>query len=271
MEVEQSNESNEICALYNKNEKTTATLVGNWQEERALKNLTGFARNEVHNDVNEKPGLYATRQDKHLPLPTFPRVMVHVDAQIHPSDWKSVSHVIHSDPKSTQYLSSYKGTLGKGPRAAMEEAMLAEMAKDLPPEVEYTLSGRPIPQVLSSTYGDDFQAHDLTGLKLGARVMRDHDGRPKTHDPTFLVETKMAPRHRVDRVLGETAKNAGALATTQLPNPDIPVTIYSESVATKNFGKTFVGTTVTSQNAPFNRYSNFSKPMGEYNKLIVDE
>lgn len=65
--------------------------------------------------------------------------------------------------------------------------------------------------------------------------MRDHDGRPAVRDPTFLAETQIMRKAQSDRVLGDAAISAGATQTVLLPNPDVPVTIYSESVATRKY------------------------------------
>ncbi|KAJ9525613.1 hypothetical protein QJQ45_003375 [Haematococcus lacustris] len=114
----------------------------------------------------------------------------------------------------------------------VELARLQAEAADLPPEVEATLTGRDVEPTLETTYQAGFQAHDLTGLTLGAKVMKDRDGRPAVRDPTFLAETQLVPKHLADRVFGDAAVAAGATQTVVLPNPDIPITLYSEHVAT---------------------------------------
>lgn len=68
-----------------------------------------------------------------------------------------------------------------------------------------------------------------------------------------------------------TAPTTGATETVLLPNPDIPITIYSEAVAKGTYGGNLTGTRTMSKVSPFNKYTNFSKPMSEYNKVVVDE
>lgn len=64
----------------------------------------------------------------------------------------------------------------------------------------------------------------------------------------------------------------GATQTILLPNKDLPITIYSEAVATGKYGDAFNGThTLSKAQAPFNKYANFSKPMSEFSKVAIDE
>lgn len=70
---------------------------------------------------------------------------------------------------------------------------------------------------------------------VGAKVMRDHDGRPAVRDPTFLAEANLIPKQRADRVMPG-AQMAGATLTGRLPDPSVPVTIYSEAVANNTYG-----------------------------------
>lgn len=75
-------------------------------------------------------------------------------------------------------------------------------AADLPPEVEATLTGRTFPPETSTTYLDSFVDQGPPQGPLGARVMKDRDGRPAVRDPTFLAETQLVPRPLGDRVFG---------------------------------------------------------------------
>lgn len=68
-----------------------------------------------------------------------------------------------------------------------------------------------------------------------------------------------------------TTPTTGATETVLLPNPDIPITVYSEAVAKGTYGGNLTGTRTMSKVSPFNKYTNFSKPMSEYNKVVVDE
>lgn len=262
-------------ASYNKRPTGGApTLVGNWQEERSLKDMTGVTRYETwarHEGEHEcgQPA-YATRQDKASDMLTRPRVIDHSDA-LNAANWHSVQTVSYLDPKQRPQLVGYKDLEKMGPRERREyEAMMAEAA-NLPDEVQYTLTGRPAMPVKDSTYMAHFDEKDMTGLMIGSRVIKDPDGRPAQRDPTFLAETQICPRPNVDRIMKEPGTLAGATKTTRLPNDDVPVTVYSEAVATGKYGDTYNGTRPMASTGPFNKYSNFSKPMGEYNKVVIDE
>lgn len=250
------------------------TLIGNWQEERALKETTGVSRYEgwvePGQPADSSASIYATRQDRQAPTATMPRLLLHSNQEA-VENWKSMQHASYTDPKKTVHLSDYSSASKLGPRERMELARLQAVAADLPPEVEATLTGRDVEPTLETTYQAGFQAHDLTGLTLGAKVMKDRDGRPAVRDPTFLAETQLVPKHLADRVFGDAAVAAGATQTVVLPNPDIPITLYSEHVATHKYGSTVYGTRPVVGTLPFNKNTNFTKPMGEYSKVVVDE
>lgn len=63
----------------------------------------------------------------------------------------------------------------------------------------------------------------------------------------------------------------GLTATQRLSNADIPVTIYSESVAFNKYEGKFQGTRALANTIPFNKQTNFTKPMNEYSKVVEDE
>eukprot|EP00195_Chlamydomonas_chlamydogama_P015010 CAMPEP_0202909992 /NCGR_PEP_ID=MMETSP1392-20130828/50783_1 /ASSEMBLY_ACC=CAM_ASM_000868 /TAXON_ID=225041 /ORGANISM="Chlamydomonas chlamydogama, Strain SAG 11-48b" /LENGTH=274 /DNA_ID=CAMNT_0049599937 /DNA_START=124 /DNA_END=948 /DNA_ORIENTATION=+ len=260
---------------YNKTPVDTApTLIGNWVEERALKEATGTTRYETW---VEKPtpsqtqtSIFATRQDRGVDEPTHPRVIEHSE-QTDKANWTTMYRNTYQTPKDRPLLQDYKQLSNMGPRERRELEALMREAEQLPPEVMHTLTGPPVPQTLDSTYRAHFDEKDQTGLMIGARVMKDPDGRPTRRDPTFLAETQIMQKSNADRILKEEAVAAGATQTLLLPNPDIPITIYSESVAGGQYGSTFNGTRPMSNVLPFNKFTNFSKPMSEYNKVVIDE
>ncbi|GFH32307.1 uncharacterized protein HaLaN_31505, partial [Haematococcus lacustris] len=208
------------------------TLIGNWQEERALKETTGVSRYEgwvePGQPADSSASIYATRQDRQAPTATMPRLLLHSNQEVRTAkgcseetaqpqiakqqhalvlvqaveNWKSMQHASYTDPKKTLHLNDYSSASKLGPRERMELARLQAEAADLPPEVEATLTGRDVEPTLETTYQAGFQAHDLTGLTLGAKVMKDRDGRPAVRDPTFLAETQLVPKHLADRVFG---------------------------------------------------------------------
>ncbi|KAF5835578.1 hypothetical protein DUNSADRAFT_7180 [Dunaliella salina] len=67
---------------------------------------------------------------------------------------------------------------------------------------------------------------------------------------------------------------AGATQTSVLPDPDIPIMIYTESVAANRGGapaSTFRGTETVNPSQPFNKHTNFTKPISDYSKVVEDE
>ncbi|PNW86767.1 hypothetical protein CHLRE_02g095149v5 [Chlamydomonas reinhardtii] len=258
---------------YNKQDEVP-TLIGNWVEERELKELTGVTRNLAASQAlkDTSDGTSPTRSLGDALTATHPRVIEHVQAQTHAADWQSTVQATYRPPSdATRNAAAYVNTSKMGPRERMLHEQLMREAQDLPPELQATLTGPAVPVTTASTYGADFHQHDLTGIVVGAKVMKDRDGRPAVRDPTFLAETQMMKKDAADRLMGETARQSGARDTTMLPNPDVPVTIYTEAVANKTYGGVFPGTTTLNTAAPFGKSTNFSKPMSDYSKVVVDE
>lgn len=154
--------------------------------------------------------------------------------------------------------------------------MMAE-AKALPPPVPDT-SAR------LSEYKDTFRAHDDGDVnatsQTGRRRMRNQDGGPAAADLIFLTEGQLISPATASRMaaaggaLGATTSSLGR--TAALPNPDVPITIYSEAVAKGTYTNTWTpgsrllssGTAAmsTASPGPFARYTNFSKPMSDFTK-----
>ncbi|KAG2446850.1 hypothetical protein HYH02_008007 [Chlamydomonas schloesseri] len=258
---------------YNKQDEVP-TLIGNWVEERELKELTGITRNLGASQAFQDPsaGDSPRRARGDALTATHPRVIEHVQSQTHAADWQSTVQAAYRPPSdATRNAAGYVNTSKMGPRERMLHEQLMKEAQELPPELQATLTGPGVPVTTASTYGADFQSHDLTGVVVGTKVMKDRDGRPAVRDPTFLAETQMMKKDVVDRLMGDTARQSGARDTTLLPNPDVPVTIYTEAVANKTYGGVFPGTTTLNTAAPFGKSTNFSKPMNDYSKVVVDE
>ncbi|KXZ50088.1 hypothetical protein GPECTOR_18g65 [Gonium pectorale] len=257
---------------YNKQEDVP-TLIGNWVEERHLKDLTGVARNIGSTTILRDPNATGSpnRSLGNTLQATHPRVVEHVQAQTHPANWQSTIQTAYRPPGEQRLAGQYLDVSKMGPRERMLHEQLLREAQDLPPELQATITGAPIPQTTESVYGADFKPHDLTGVQLGATVMKDPDGRPAQRDATFLAETNMLAKQAADRLLGDKAKQAGARDTTLLPNPDIPVTVYTEAVANRTYGGVFPGTTTLNTASPFGKSTNFTKPISDYSKIVVDE
>lgn len=116
---------------------------------------------------------------------------------------------------------------------------------------------------------------DMSDVVVGTRVMKDPDGRPAIRDPVFLAETRLVNKGDADRWIKQegTLQTTGALSSARLPDQDVAVTIYSEAVAGGSYTTTKIngGTLPVSSKAPFNKSCNFTKPMGHYDKVVIDE
>lgn len=273
---------------FNKQPREVPTLCGNWLEERALMSVTGTTRyqpwtepggrDRSTHELQAGASVYATRQDVYSETQSFTRTVEHED-QTHPADWQSVARSTFQDPKTRQTMIEYKDAAALGPREKKLLAALAREADQLPAALEHSLTGKPspvychhaVPPTMDSTYRAHFEEKDMTGTMIGTRVIKDRDGRPAVRDAMFLAETQIMQKCDADRILRREAAEAGATGTLRLADLDVPVTIYSEAVAAGAYTGTVSGTRCMSQAAPFNKFSNFSKPMTEYNKVVVDE
>ncbi|GLC39037.1 hypothetical protein PLESTB_001286400 [Pleodorina starrii] len=261
---------------YNKQEDVP-TLIGNWVEERHLKDLTGVARNvgatetlkDTMSTASRSPS--RARAQGNTLLATHPRVVEHVQAQTHPADWQSTLQASYRPPSEQRVAGMYANLPKMGPRERLLAEQLMKEAQELPPEVAATVNGHPLPVTTASVYGADFMQHDLTGVQVGTKVTKDPNGRPAVRDPTFLAETNIMAKQVADRLMVDKGREAGARDTTLLPNPEVPVTIYTEAVAKQTYGGVFPGTTTLNSNSPFGKSTNFTKPMSDYSKIVVDE
>ncbi|GIL59586.1 hypothetical protein Vafri_14332 [Volvox africanus] len=155
---------------YNKSEDVP-TLVGNWVEERNLKELTGISRNlgatEILKDTltsdNTSPS--RARAQGNTLLATHPRVIEHVQAQTHPADWQSTLQASYRPPTETRVAGMYLDLPKMGPRERMLAEQMMREARELPPETQATIGGAPVPITTASVYGADYQPHDLTGVQ----------------------------------------------------------------------------------------------------------
>uniref|UniRef100_A0A7S3VIF5 Uncharacterized protein n=1 Tax=Dunaliella tertiolecta TaxID=3047 RepID=A0A7S3VIF5_DUNTE len=221
---------------YNRTGNVTA-LVGNWVEEQALKDATGLSRFETWVGQEEpSQSVHATRAVP-PPMQTHPRVIEH-DEAVAPQDWETMYMRSHADPsKATTYpqMIEYRSKSKLGPRAQRELAMLMEEAKSLPQETASSITAMSDGHDLNTTHRTDYTPKDMSQNRVGTRVMRDQCGRPAKRDPTFLAETQLVPRPLGDRLFGTAPLEAGATQTSVLPDPDIPITIYTESVAANRY------------------------------------
>lgn len=268
-----------------------STLVGNWQEERLMRSQ--LTRNNAEAEAPPSPTSPSKRERQAAQSQTFGRTVGAATRQPTSGDYTSVTRETYVDPRGKSNVKD-DPMLNLGPRerklrAAMMKEAEDQVAAERVPMEDTLLGGSARTRgggggrggaaslLDNSLYRDTFVPSDLTaagGNSVGTRVMKDQDGRPVVRDPIFLAETQIMTKANADRLLRQGGTLAsGATATLRLPNPEVPVTLYSEAVASGNYNGTIVtgGTRTASVVSPFNKSCNFSKPMTAYDKVVIDE
>ena len=169
------------------------------------------------------------------------------------------------DPaKRTAELRTYVDTSKVGPRTAALMAQLAQEAAVAPP-------GDVIPATKESTSRATYQAHDLTGVQIGARVMKSQDGvpiPPEQCDFTFRAESGMCKKANID------ALRVAAVDGHQRMNEtaggdiykDVPLTVYAQKVQQGVFPNHDVFGSKPRGPNPFAKNTEYSKPITDYTK-----
>jgi len=247
---------------YNKKDIHTA-LVGNWVEERALEADTGIFRYQGW--VGEGPQtdtVYAEKVSKPEAVPTHNRVIVHSN-RLESTEWKTATQTVFQKPADRQAdLRQYSATNKVGVRTAAMLAALSAQAAVAPP-------GDTIAPTTESTARESFKAYDLTGMTIGARVMKSQDGVaiPAAEcDFTFRAESGMSKKGNIDAIRVPTVDAMGRLEAAGGLYEDAPVTVYTEKVGTGQYpNESFFGTRAKGPN-PFAKNSDYSKPITDYTK-----
>ena len=225
-----------MADAYNKfTKQTQGTLVGNWQEERELRELTGFGRNYPISHV-----------PRHEGEPEFTRNRDGTDKRIHGTD-----HPIDN-------LNSYNSEYGRSAnpadnlaRQGKREQLLAsklqeEVYKELQQNIEEEKKLKET-RFFETTNRSTFDWKEGQN-SIGKRVMKDQHGRDvQLSDSDFAVEhgfRKIAPRSQVSDLQAE------------VKNSNIEVTIYSESL-----NRQIIPISTNKGNNPFARTSGFTQPI----------
>lgn len=122
-------------------------------------------------------------------------------------DWITHNHSTHCHSRG-----SYRELEKHGKRSTTLMQKALEEAVQEPEKEEEKID-------FTTTARVAYTEKDLSGLKVGARVMKTQDGEPVKRDHVFLAESKIVDRYRADLVIGREF-NTG-------PPPDAAVTIYS--------------------------------------------
>ena len=185
---------------YNKVTGQQSTLVGNWYEERALKDTTGQMRSTQWVSPSD-PSLQGAAEPMHTKAKGHPdledttmRVFFHSD-YVAPSEFKPASQMFTEDrwrryePKAT------------GSRTALLERRARELAQaQVAGEEAAAEDDRE--QVLTAGRVSEMQAAFVGATPArgddpsrGKRIMKTQDGAPAHRDPAFLVEAGLLRPH----------------------------------------------------------------------------
>ena len=174
------------------------------------------------------PTVYAEQVGRPENVETFDRVVLHSN-RLESAEWKTASQTVFQAPaRRVGEQRTYIDVSKVGTRTA---AMLREMAV----EAAVVPSKDTIPATTESTSRSTYKAHDLTGMKIGARVMQSQDGVPipaAACDFTFRAESGMCPKASIDALRVPPVDGMQRLHDTaggSMYN-DAPQTIYAQQV-----------------------------------------
>jgi len=245
---------------YNKKDIHNA-LVGNWVEERSLEAATGVFRYKewVKESEQQVDTVYAKAVGKPEGNPTYSRVLEHSD-RLDAAEWETSNQAVFMNPASRDHeLRVYVDPKRVGVRTAAMLQAMQEQAKVPPPEP-------PLEKNLESTAQASYTAHDLTGVKVGQRVMKTQDYvdiPSSSKDPTFQAELGLVTKAAIDKALLPTVDPSKFAEDYQFAEP---ITVYSQKVQEAQYPTSAtIGSEVRGPNA-FAKTSEFSKPISDHTK-----
>lgn len=103
-----------------------------------------------------------------------------------------------------------------------------------------------------------------SAYRVGKKQMRTQDGGPVRRDADFLAETFTLSREMADRYVRPAGDKTAAMRTAKL-SEDVPVTMQSEAMAKGQYAQAHHGTKRFGH-PTFGKYTNFSKPIGDWSK-----
>ena len=226
-----------MADAFNKFAKESAgTLVGNWQEERELRDLTGFGR---HYPIWHVP--------RHQGDPEYTRNRDGTDRRINGVDYPLSSLASHNSEygKSSNPADSI-------PRLGRREQLLAQQIHEsIQHEVRQKAEEerRARETRIFETTAKTMFTWNTPQERLGRRVMKDQHGRDvQLSDPEFAYE------HGFRRIQPITAVSE---LQEEVRNRGDAVTLYSESL-----GRATIPLSSNKGNNPFARTSGFTQPVG---------
>eukprot|EP01026_Neomeris_dumetosa_P062765 TRINITY_DN59474_c0_g1_i1.p1 TRINITY_DN59474_c0_g1~~TRINITY_DN59474_c0_g1_i1.p1 ORF type:complete len:200 (+),score=26.33 TRINITY_DN59474_c0_g1_i1:280-879(+) len=199
-----------------------------------------------------------------MPVKTLPRVLQH-DNALFEEEWRTTCQTSYRKPEQREMdLLIYRNIPEIGLRQKKEIESMQEEAK---------VTIRKVPQnfeQFETIYRTQYVPKDSSDITLGKLVMKTQDGGEVKRDPTFLAETKIMDSQKAGRYLQQDIESP--FKSQRLCDQEIPITFYSEKVASdKYMGTSVYGTLSKGKHSPFGKDSNFSKPISDYTKVVDDE
>lgn len=214
--------------------QSTNTLIGNWYEEKELRDLTGHGRNYPIEHVPKKEGEPSKLRDREG-----------TDIRVHGSAWEDKFQTINSNYGADSNPADKLRKVGR-----REEILRAQMHVAISNEIKHKEGQEEAlknTRIFETTNRGTF-GWQVPDEKIGKRVMKNQDGREtEATDEVWAVEHGIRaakPRRPIDR-LEEEVKQA-----------QMPITIYSSSIE-----KEFFPISSTKGNNPFAKSSGFTQPI----------
>lgn len=189
--------------------------------------------------------------------------MVKHSSALPPRQWMTAAQSHFNDPDARPGYFDARSALG-----ARDRALMAQLEKEAAKAATYPAE-TPAETVKSSAYRAEFVEHDLTGTRVGRRVMYSQDGTKiadEDVDVTWRHEAGLATKGELETWAARTRKG-GAFAAASVPaDSDRAYTVYEQQNRLGNYpSATFKGTTSGGDN-PFALSNRWSKQTVESGK-----
>lgn len=225
--------------------KTHGTLIGNWQEERDLRDFTGTART--------------------IPKQHIPKKHLDFEQKIQRTFTEDVTHDrIHGERQHAEFKSENNG-YGRGKNKAdllpvkgkrtqnIEKEIEAQVLKELKEKEEEEERLRNM-RYFDSTAKTTYTKQDYSANQVGKRVMKTQNGQPIDQ---MVRDEELTVEHGFGR---RTQKTTDDELRREIPEGDFsqtqPVTVYTEALKTK----AVIMSASTGPN-PFAKTSGFTQPV----------
>ncbi|CAG9321499.1 unnamed protein product [Blepharisma stoltei] len=220
---------------YNKYPKESAgTLIGNWYEERELRDLTGHGRNYPMHHVPKKEGEPAALRDRDG-----------TDTRVHGTSWEEKHDTMNHNYGATTNPADQLRKVGR-----REELMKAQIHQAISNEIKQKTDEEEVlrnTRIFETTTQGTF-GWQVPNEKIGKRVMKTQDGaETEANDEVWAVEHGIRvpkPRRPLEQLEEEVIR------------AQQPITLYSDTLKQEIFP-----VSATKGPSPFARSCGFTQPI----------